>query len=181
MEKEDRIWCFQENTGFYGINIQTKKIDTLIRILNKPDQVAGNINSIPFIGKDENGYSWVTQDFDDSNYIFQFKPGEPVKRIAFPSKKYGRLKAYLPLGNNRFLYLSTTYTALCNADDFSRPIKNNKQRKYSRKFCTIFFCYEKLKVYNKGNFIFAGEKGIYEYIPSTQTLQRLRHRCLFPN
>ncbi len=170
MENNGRIWCFQENTGFYGINMQTKKIDTLIRILYKPDQIAGNINSIPFLGKDENGYSWVTQDFADSNYIFQFKPGEPVKRIAFPVEKYGRLKAYLPLGNDQFLYLSTTYTALCNADDFSRPVKILSKKNIPGNFVR-YFSYEKLKVHNKGSFIFTGENGIYEYVPSTQTLQ----------
>lgn len=170
MEMNGRVWCFQENTGFYGINMLSKKIDTLIRILYKPDQIAGNINSIPFVGKDENGFSWVTQDIADSNYIIQFKAGEPVKRIAFPVEKYGKLKAYLPVGDNRFLFLSTKYTALCKGDDFSRPVKILSKENIPGNFVR-YFSYEKLKIYNKGSFIFAGEKGIYEYIPSTQTLQ----------
>ncbi len=170
MEKDGRIWCFQDNTGFYGINMQTKKIDTLVRTLFKPGQVTGNVNSLPFMGTDENGLSWITQDFADSNYIMQFKPGSDVKRVAFPVNKYGRLKAYIPVGDNWFLYLSTTYTALCKGDDFSHPIKILSTENIPGNFVR-YFCYEKLKVYNKGSFIFAGEKGIYEYIPSTQTLQ----------
>lgn len=173
MEKDGRIWCIESNTGFYGISMQTKKIDTVIRFVFKSFKrglSVVNFQMLPFVGTDEKGVAWITQDFADSNYIIQFKPGEAVKRTALPVNKYGRIKAYIPLGGNQFLFLSTTYTALCNGDNFAAPVKMLSKENIPGNFIGNF-CYEKLKVYNKGSIIFAGDKGIYEYIPSTQTLQ----------
>jgi len=170
MEKAGRIWCFQGNTGLYGINQQTKKIDSIIPAVFNPGISAMGSITIPFFGIDEKGKAWITQDYSDSNYLVQFKPGEAIKIKSLPVNKYGRVKAYIPLGGNRFLFLSTAYTAVCIGDDMENPVKilstENIPGNFIRKFC-----YERLKVYNKGSIIFGGEKGLYEYIPSTTTLQ----------
>ena len=170
MEKDGNIWCFEGNSGLYGINQETKKIDKFIPVIFNPLLSAMGAVTIPFLGTDENGTAWITQDYTDTNYIVQFKPGAAVKIRSLPVNKYGRLKAYIPIGDNHFLFLSTAYTAICRSDDFENPLKILTRENIPGSFIRNF-CYEKLKIYNKGSVIFGGEKGLYEYIPSTQTVQ----------
>ncbi len=170
LEKDGRVWCFQSNIGFFGFNMQTYKADTLVRVIFKGNQNE-KITSLPFCGADETGAAWATHDFKDSSYIVRFKPSEAIKKYSLPIKKYGKLKAYMPVGDNKFLFLSTTYTALCMGDDFNNPIKILSKENIPGNFIRGL-PYLKLKVYDSGSTIFPGEKGIYQYMPSTQTLQR---------
>jgi signal transduction histidine kinase len=169
MEYNGRVWCFQGNSGFFGFNMKTYKIDTVVQVTFR--QIKNeSIPSLPSVSTDENNTVWATQDFEDSSFVVRFKPGEEVKKTILPVNKYGRVKAYIPVGENKFLFISTTYTALCHGDDFENPVKILSAENIPGNFIRGL-PYEKLKVYNKGSFIFPGEKGIYEYVPSTQTLQ----------
>lgn len=169
LEDQKRVWCFQGNSGFYGFNKETKMIDTAVRVQFRPIKNE-NLQALPFAGTDENNAVWVTQDFEDSSFVVRFKPGDAVTKTILPANKYGRVKAYIPVGENRFLFISTSFTALCNGHDFANPIKILSTENIPGNFIRGL-PYEKLKVHNKGSFIFPGEKGIYEYIPATQTLQ----------
>ncbi|HLO79423.1 MAG TPA: sensor histidine kinase [Chitinophagaceae bacterium] len=169
MEYGGRIWCMEGNSGIYGINQQTKKLDTIIPLVFKPGVPALSASSIPFIGKDTDGSIWISQDQADSNYLVHFIPGKAPDVKTFSVKDHGRLKAFIPLGSDEFLYLSTTYAAICNGTDPAKPLqiisRGNIPGNYIR-----MFSYVKLDVYNKGNILFSGDKGLYEFNPSSRLI-----------
>lgn len=169
MEDSERVWCFYSNLGFCGFNKTTLAADKFISVKFK-NNTTENLPAFPFIGTDENGAAWITQDFEDSSFIVRFKPDEEILKSVLPVSKYGRLKAYIPLGKNRFLFLSSTYSAVCNSRDFSNPEKilstENIPGNYIRGLP-----YEKLKLTNVCQIIFPGEKGIYSFNPVTEQLQ----------
>lgn len=171
MEKEERIWCFESNRGFYGINKHTQKIDTFLQVVFDASQNEYQAAGSPFIGIDEHGSAWITQDYSDLNYILCFSPLKELIKIALPVSKYGRIKGLIPLGNNEFLFISTAYTAICRGTDYETPIKilsrNNIHGHYIRGLP-----YERLKINHSGNILFPGQDGLYEFNVATQALQR---------
>ncbi len=169
MEQGGRIWCIEGNSGIYGINQQTKKLDTIIPIMFKPGLPSFSSSSIPFIGKDEDGSVWISQDLADSNYLLHFIPGKIPEIKTFSVKDHGRLKAFIPLGKNEFLFLSTAYAAISNGNDPSNPLQIITRENIPGNFIRMF-SYEKLKVYNKGNILFSGDKGLYEFNPVNRTI-----------
>lgn len=171
-ESATHLWCIQYNTGFYGINKKTCVIDTSIVLDNRTLPLLSFVTVYPSIGKDDEGFSWIalSSERGDSNFIFRYKPGNMPERYSFAAGGYGVLKAYIPVGNNEFLFISTAYTALCRGSDYANPLKilsrENIPGSYYRNFN-----FEKLKVYHKGNIIFPGNEVIYEYNPTAKTLQ----------
>jgi signal transduction histidine kinase len=169
MEHAGRIWCLEANSGIYGINQQTKKLDTIIPLVFKPGVSALSASSIPFIGKDADGSVWISHDQSDTNYLVHFIPGKTPEVKTLAVKDYGRLKAFIPLGGREFLFLSTTYAAICNGTDPAKPLKIISRENIPGNYIRMF-SYEKLKVFNKGNILFSGEKGLYEFNPSSKLI-----------
>jgi signal transduction histidine kinase len=168
-EKNGRVWCFHSNSGFSGYNINTLKADKFIPLKFK-GEVNENSISYPFISIDEIGAAWIVQDFEDSSYIVRFKPDEEIFKLSLPVKKFGRLKGFIPIGNNRFLFLSTAYSAIYSGLGFSQPEKILSTENIPGNFIRGL-PFEILKINNKGSIIFPGENGIYEFNPSTVKLQ----------
>lgn len=170
METSEIIWCFESNTGLYGINKQNHKIDTTIQISFNSKQSDYLTAAAPFIGLDENGSAWITQDYPDLNYIICFSPDKEIKRFTLPVAKYGRIKGYIPIGKNEFLFISTTYTAIYRGTDFETPIKilsrENIPGNYIRGLP-----YERLKINNTGSILFPGNDGLYLFDIVTQTVK----------
>lgn len=169
MEKNGTVWCFHSNSGFSGYNIHTLKADKFIPLKFK-NEVNENRLSYPFTGVDENGAAWISQDFEDSSYIVRFKPDDEILKLSLPVKKYGRLKGFIPIGNNRFLFLSTAYSAIYSDPGFSKPEKMLSTKNIPGNFIRGL-PYEILKLNNKGSIIFPGEQGIYEFDPVSEKLQ----------
>jgi signal transduction histidine kinase len=169
MEYSGRIWCLEGNSGIYGINQQTKQLDTIIPLVFKPGVSALSASSIPFIGKDTDGTIWISQDQADTNYLVKFLPGNVPEVKTLAVKDHGRLKAFIPLGAGKFLFLSTTYAAICNGTDPANPLKMISRDNIPGNYIRMF-SYEKLKVFNKDNILFSGDKGLYEFNPATELI-----------
>jgi signal transduction histidine kinase len=169
MEYAGRIWCIEANSGIYGINQQTKQMDTIIPLVFNPGISALSTASIPFIGKDTDGTVWISQDQADSNYLVHFVPGKRPEVKTLSAKEHGRLKAFIPLGAGEFLFLSTKYAAICNGTNPANPLKVITRENIPGNYIRMF-SYVNLKVFNKGNLLFSGDKGLYEFNPSSKCI-----------